>query len=101
MAATDVYAKATLIPVGDAPQGSGKNVETVTFLDNSSASSAGIRLNGGKYAVDVIGATFGTVTMQKLSPDGTNYVGVGSGTFSASGTVSLDLSYGTYKMVLG
>jgi len=100
MAATDVYASYTRIPTTAGPSGPGKPNEMETVLSNSDATSAPFKLLGGWYQIDVIGATFGTVTLQKLGPDGSTYITAATA-FSASGSAPVQLGYGTYKFTLG
>lgn len=59
-------------------------------------------LAGGYYGVDLIAATFGTVTLQKRLPDGSTFVAVGtSTTFSANGPpVVVLLGPGRYRLVI-
>ena len=92
MAATAVYANIVRIPEGDTV------CDTKSF-SNISATTAAFNLWGGKYAVDVVGSTFGTVTLQRLGPDGSTYL-TALTAFSANGTANADLPSGQYKLAL-
>jgi hypothetical protein len=67
---------------------------------NISATTAAFTLNGGQYAVLVV-ATFGggSVTLQRLSNDGTTYVTCLTA-FSAAGYATVNLPNGTYKLTI-
>lgn len=93
MAATAVYCNITRIPEGD------HRYENVAF-SNIAATTAAFSLTGGKYAVDVIGSTFGTVTLERLGPDGTTML-TALAAFSATGTANADLPPGQYKLAIG
>lgn len=72
------------------------------FFSNISATTALFTLTGGKYAVDVH-ASFGggNIHLQKLLPDGSTLLDVGSSTnFTGDGTVAVDLGPGQYKFVI-
>ena len=56
-------------------------------------------LTGGRYCVMVVGATFGTVTLQLLGPDGSTQLTMGSA-FAANGVQILDLPPGKYQFAL-
>jgi hypothetical protein len=75
--------------------------DTKSFA-NISASTANFVLNSGRYGLDV-GATFGggSVKLQKLLGDATNYVSVSTGTdFSAAGYATVDLPQGVYRLTV-
>ena len=92
MAATAVYANIVRVP--DA----GRVDENVKFF-NINATTAAFNLDGGKYCIDVIASTFGTVTLQRLGPDGSTYL-TALNAFSANGTANADLPPGQYKVAL-
>jgi hypothetical protein len=73
------------------------SVERVTF-SNIAATPAPFTLRGGAYGVMVNG-TFGTVTLQRLSLDGTSYITVLTA-FTAAGYASVNLPAGTYQLLL-
>ena len=54
---------------------------------------------GGTYRMAVIGSTFGTVTLQKLGPDGSTYLTAATAV-AANGIATLTLERGTYKIAL-
>jgi len=90
---------ATAVSVRISPA-SGSSLQGRYFLlSNSNASSATFLLKAGKYFIEVIGSTFGTVTLQKLAPDGSTFLAAVTA-FSANGTASADLPSGTYKIAL-
>ena len=75
------------------------NTIEVYKWSNISATPASISVRGGLYALTVIG-TFGTsVQLQRLSADGSTYVGVHTA-LTAAGYVSLQLSSGTYQLAI-
>lgn len=68
---------------------------------NISASTAAFHLDGGKYGVDCIGTSFGTVKLQKLGADASTYISVATATdFAATGYTTVDLPSGTYKLTI-
>ena len=93
MAVSAVYVRISQIDRGGRPLS-----DPVTF-SNISSTTAAFHLPAGKYAIEVVGATFGTVTLQVLAGDGTTYV-TALTAFSANGHVSADLGSGTYKIAL-
>lgn len=72
-------------------------VEKFVF-SNISATSSTFTLRGGNYGVTVH-ATFGggSVGLQRLSPDGTNYVNVITA-LTADGYANVNLPSGTYRV---
>lgn len=74
-------------------------VEYVVF-NNISATPASFTLRGGNYGVTAH-ATWGggSVTLQRLSPDGSTYVTV-LVAFSADGYANLNLPSGTYQLLV-
>ncbi len=66
---------------------------------NISATTGTFILQGGKYAMDVIGTSFGSVTLQRLGPDGSTYVTAATAVV-ANGAATLDLPPGLYKLAL-
>ena len=95
MAATAVYASINRI------SGDGAKIqppEQVTF-SNIGSTTAAFSLSGGVYGVDVIGSTFGTVTLQKLAADGSTYVTAATA-FAANGYATVSLPAGTYKLAI-
>ena len=93
MAATAVYAAITRVRKDSEASDS-------FAMSNSNASSANFALKGGTYTVDVIGSTFGTVTLQRLGPDGSTFL-TAMTAFAANGTATADLPAGAYKVALG
>ena len=94
MAATNVYAAIKAVPEGSTPP------QLRTF-SNIQATPADFWLDGGYYGVDVVGATFGTVTLTKRALDNATYLTVGaSTTFSANGTVVVLLGPGHYRLTI-
>jgi hypothetical protein len=67
---------------------------------NIGATTAAFTLNGGQYAIQVV-ATFGggSVTLQRLSNDGTTYVTCLTA-FSAAGYATVNLPNGTYQLTI-
>ena len=92
MAATVAYINIVRVP--DA----GRIDENQKF-SNINATTAVFNLDGGKYCVDVIASTFGTVTLQRLGPDGSTYL-TALTAFAANGTANADLPPGQYKVAL-
>jgi hypothetical protein len=75
------------------------SVEYFAFK-NIAATPASFTLRGGSYGISVIG-TFsgGSVTLQRLSPDGATYVTVVTA-FAAPGYSSVNLPAGTYQLAI-
>ncbi len=95
MAVSNVYVRISRVPIGNAP------LKEEVLESNIQATPADFWLSGGYYGIDCIGATFGTVTLQKRMQNGTTYVAVGtSTTFSANGSVVVLLGPGHYRLVL-
>ena len=94
MAATAAYVNISRVPKGDT-QRSGDGFG----MSNANASSANFALKGGTYTIDVIASTFGTVTLQRLGPDGSTFL-TAQTAFAANGTATVDLPGGTYKIAL-
>lgn len=72
------------------------------LFSNIAATTAAFKLRGGKYAVSVV-ATFGggSVKLQRLLPDNSTLVSIGSSTdFTTAGTAVVDLGPGTYEFVI-
>lgn len=95
MAVTAVYVRLAHIFRGDGVQG----VDRVVTFSNISATTASFHLAGGTYHITVVGATFGTVTLQVLGGDGSTYLTAATA-FAANGAVSVNLAPGTYRFVL-
>lgn len=74
-------------------------IENISF-SNISANTAAFTLRGGNYGITVT-ATFGggSVTLQRLAPDGTTYVTVVTA-FTAAGYASANLPSGTYRLAV-
>lgn len=72
--------------------------ESVLF-SNISATTAAFALRGGRYNVDVIGTGFGTVTLQRLGPDGSTWLPA-LANFTANGTQLADLASGSYRFAI-
>lgn len=74
-------------------------VENIAFK-NISATPAAFTLRGGNYGVTVH-ATWGggSVTLERLSPDGSTYVSTGIA-FTADGYQNVNLPSGTYELVV-
>jgi hypothetical protein len=75
------------------------SVERFSF-SNVSSTQGPFNLRGGSYGISVIG-TFsgGSVTLQRLSPDGATYVTVLTA-FSAAGYSSVNLPAGVYQLAI-
>jgi hypothetical protein len=92
MAATAVYVNISRLPSAGAAGDS-------QAFSNIGATTAAFHLLGGRYNIDVIGSTFGTVTLQRLGPDGSTYL-TALTAFAANGLAVVDLPEGTYKVAL-
>jgi len=92
MAATAVYCTITRVPLTAAP-------DDAKAFSNVSATPASFQLRGGTYCVDVIGSTFGTVTLTRLGPDGSTYL-TALTAFAANETANATLPPGVYKLAL-
>lgn len=73
----------------------GQNVN----FSNISATPAAFELKGGLYQVDVIGTGFGTVTLQRLGPDGSTPL-TAMAAFAANGTAQAYLPPGQYTLAI-
>lgn len=69
-------------------------------LNNVAADSAAFTLLGGKYCIDAV-ATFGggSLTLQRLGPDGVTQI-TATAAILAAGTVNVDLPPGQYKVAV-
>jgi len=92
MAATAVYVNVSRVPDAAVPGDS-------KAFSNISATTSPFPLRGGTYTVDVIGSTFGTVTLQRLGPDASTWL-TALTAFSASGTANATLPDGSYRVAL-
>lgn len=71
----------------------------VIFDDQDVAATSAVQIAqiGGRYVLAVNGAFDGaTVTFQFLGPDGTNFIDVASGAFTAAGSIAVDVAQGTH-----
>jgi hypothetical protein len=64
-----------------------------------SANSAVFSLYGGLYALDVVASGSGSVTLERLGPDGSTFISTAL-TLSATGTIQGQLPPGEYKLVV-
>lgn len=67
------------------------------FSNSAAGTSASFTLGGGLYTLAAV-ATWGSLVMNKLGPDGTTFISV-SQTQTANGGQTLYLSPGTYQLV--
>jgi len=72
---------------------------TLKTWSNISATPAAFGLPGGLYGLTVMGTGFGTVTLQRLAPDGSTYVTCLT-QFSANGYASAQLPSGKYQLTV-
>jgi hypothetical protein len=94
MAVTSVYATIVRVNVGGG-QSEDNHIET-----NISTTTAAFNLKGGQYGITVVGATFGTLTLQILGGDGTTWLSALNAAFAASGSAAALLMPGQYRWVL-
>jgi hypothetical protein len=95
MAVTAVYLR-----VGHIFRGDGKvTLDPVVAFSNIAATTAAFTLSGGTYQLTVVGATFGTVTLQVLGGDGSTWL-TAQTAFAANGTASVNLAPGSYRFAL-
>jgi hypothetical protein len=92
MAATAVYVD--LIRVTLDSQAADAHSES-----NIAATTATFFLKGGTYQMSVVGATFGTVTLQRLGPDGSTYLTAATAV-AANGIANVTLARGTYRLAI-
>ena len=92
MAATAVYCAITRVPDAAVPG------DAQTFTNANSTTNA-FTLKGGTYTVDVIGSTFGAVTLQRLGPDASTWL-TALTAFAANGTANATLPGGSYRVAL-
>lgn len=76
------------------------NTDEVIVFKNVSATQGPFTLRGGNYGITVH-ATFGggSVTLQRLAPDGSTFVTVVTA-FTADGFASANLPSGTYQIAI-
>jgi hypothetical protein len=68
------------------------------LTNQTGVTSATFFLTGGKYVLDVIATGAGSVTVQRLGPDGATQIATAL-TLTASGAVTGDLPPGSYTVV--
>lgn len=68
-------------------------------FSNIGSTTAAFHLAAGIYRIEVIGSTFGTITLQVLGPDGSTYLTAATA-ISANGTAQVTLEDGTYRFAL-
>jgi hypothetical protein len=66
---------------------------------NISATTAPFALMGGTYGVTATAATWGTVTLQTLGPDGSTWI-VALPSFTANGYGAISLPPGQYRFAI-
>lgn len=93
MAATACYFTISRVAEGDTTQ------EAVSFSNIGVTTAAFALKRGGKYCVDCIASTYGTVTLQRLGPDASTYL-TALTAFSSNGTANADLPPGQYRVAL-
>lgn len=71
------------------------------LLTNASATGEGIAVGGGAYVISADG-TFGgtTLQLQLLSPDGASWLAIANATFTAEGSLVVDLPDGVIRMAV-
>lgn len=73
------------------------------FSNAAAGTSTAFKLIGGRYLLEVAaGGSAGTVTLNKLGPDGVTFLTVAPVTpaITAAGTVLYDLPLGNYQLVV-
>lgn len=76
--------------------------ESYTLLSNASATGTAVEIPRGRYCFEVDGTFDGTVTLQKLGPDGSSYISVGADAeLTAEGAVLVDLPATTVRAHVG
>lgn len=63
-----------------------RSQEAVVLASNASATVTGLSLAGGRYLIEVVGSSFGTVELKKLGPDGSTYLSINAVYEKADGT---------------
>ena len=97
MAATNAYYTIQRIP------GAGGDVDEAVFTGTNplaSGTSSTFTLKGGTYTVDLIASTYGTVTLQRLGPDGSTWITAMTAFAANAAGTSATLPAGTYRIVL-
>lgn len=74
-------------------------IEQPINLTGVTANTANFTLRGGQYGVTVTATVFGTITLQKLAPDGTTFITVLTA-FAAAGYANVNLPSGTYRFTV-
>ena len=95
MAATAVYITPSRIP-----DASVDIIDAGTVFSNIAATTAQFGLGGGTYNVDVVGSTFGTVTLQRLGPDGATWLNALAAFAANGGATAANLPAGQYRFAL-
>ena len=81
-------------------QGSGGANNTNTFmLQNAVATGGSFELTGGIYLLECIASNYGSVTLQKLGPDGVTWLTAATA-FTTNGTETAYLTRGTYRWLV-
>lgn len=75
------------------------SVERQNF-SNISATTAAFTLRGGQYGIDVIATGAGTVTLEKLSGNGSTYVTALTAFSTTAGYATVNLPSGTYRIAI-
>lgn len=94
MAVSAVYVK-----ISPVYQNETRQLTAPVSFSNISATTSAFSLKAGKYRMESQGTTFGTITLQVLSPDGTTWLTAATAV-SANGVATLDLESGSYRLAL-
>jgi hypothetical protein len=77
------------------------NTQSLDLLANASATGASMTWRGGKGSFLVRAASYGTVTLQFLGPDGTTWIAAGSDTtLTADGGGNFELPPGQIRAAI-
>lgn len=73
------------------------STERVSLLSNATTSGSAVTVDGGKYTVDAVCATWNgaSVQLQYLSADQSTYVNVSGATLNANGSFEVNVGAGT------
>lgn len=74
--------------------------ERIAIASNVDVTPADFSILGGVYALDVIGAGFGTVTLTRLGPDGSTYITAATAIVANGTSGAIALPPGTYRLVI-
>jgi hypothetical protein len=92
-------ASAAYVNITEVPNASKSQTENVQF-SNISATTSAFELKGGVYTIDALFTGAGSVTLQRLGPDGTTYLTAATAISTSGGTVNATIPPGQYQIAV-